>query len=390
MERSIAWLAAIGVVVAALAVPPDVPAGAAGADPVALATDVKERLDRAPAPPAAVIAWYVDESTGQVVVEADPAALPPAADFVKASGVAAAAVRVEASTERPVLQYNLRGGDGWGTGLSDGCSIGFSVSRITAPDVRGFVTAGHCGTAGRSTFANVDGARIPQGVIRGSTFPGRDHAWVEVNEDWTPLPLVNQYGSGNTIVTGWREAPVGGQVCRSGIATQLRCGTIQTKDVTVNFSAGPVTGLTRTNACAANGDSGGPYLTGQQAQGIHVASSGNCTSGGRAYFQPLVPILATYNLRVLTSGTGGTPPVIRNMNCEFIGNFLFLCLLSYYHPDGVQIRWKVDGVDRPAWNNLAHVTGGCGTGSTGISVTVTNSSGTATASRSVRCEGEPQ
>jgi streptogrisin C len=346
---------------------------------------VMERLDRATPPPNAVFAWYVDTAANVVVVQANPSALTTASAFVKANGANPELVRIVPSTDRPVPQYELRGGDGWGTGVSDTCSIGFSVSRIAAPTDVGYVTAGHCATAGQATFANIPGARIAQGVVRGRTFPGSDHAWVEVNEDWTPVALVNRYGSGNVVVTGWNEAPVGATVCRSGIATQWRCGTVTAKNITVNFDAGTVRGLTRTNACGASGDSGGSVLSGQQAQGTHVGASGTCSSGGTTYFQRLVPALAAYRLRLKTGGSGGTPPVILDMNCERASQGVFTCVMSYYHPDPVQIRWTVNGVARPAWDNRQSVTGLCGTDLVPVKATVSNASGSVSATRVFFC-----
>jgi streptogrisin C len=180
-------------------------------------------------------------------------------------------------------------------------------------------------------------------------------------------------------------------VCRSGIATGWRCGTIQAKNVTINVPGGRVFGLTRTSACAADGDSGGPFLAGQQAQGMLVASSGNCGSGGTSYFQRLVPVLSSYGLRLLTSGSGTTPPVVVSLNCDYLGNRQFQCLVGYYHPDGALTEWSVNGADRPGWDGKSTVLGTCGTGSRmTIEVTVSNSSGSDSLSDFVICEGESQ
>jgi len=350
-------------------------------------TAAKNLLDRAPAPPA-VSAWYVDVIANEVVVQADPAARAAAGAFIRGSGADPALVRIEGATGRPVPQFTVYGGLGWGTGLSATCSTGFSVSRIAAPSVAGYVTAGHCGDQGETTFATGGGAWIPQGVIRGSTFPGRDYAWVEVTDEWTAYPLVRRQPGISQLVQGWQEAGIGATVCRSGIVTGWRCGDITAKNVTVNFDEGTVTGLTRTSACAADGDSGGPYLTGWHGQGVHVGSSGSCSSGGTAYFQPLVPILDAYDLRLMTVGTGNTPPVIRNMNCQYMGRFTMGCLVSQYHPDPVTIRWTVNGTPRSAWNDDLSVTGPCGEGGNSVRVTISNGSGSATASRSVQCTGQ--
>jgi streptogrisin C len=72
-----------------------------------------------------------------------------------------------------------------------------------------------------------------------------------------------------------------------------------------------VTGLTRTNVCAEPGDSGGSWLSGNQAQGVTSGGSGNCSSGGTTYFQPVNEILSAYGLTLVTSGSPPpttTPP----------------------------------------------------------------------------------
>jgi streptogrisin C len=265
----------------------------------------KARLDLSKAP-AGVAGWYVDVPTNTVVVLAAASAMADAAGFVAGSGADPGAVRIQASTERPRLLYDLRGGDAYYPGNTR-CSIGFSVTG-------GFVTAGHCGGVGTTT-AGVNG--VAQGTVAGSTFPGVDYGWVAVNANWTPTPQVN--ASGGTPVEGSQEAAVGASVCRSGSTTGTRCGTIQAKNATVNYVEGTVRGLTRTNACAEGGDSGGSWLSGLQAQGVTSGGSGNCTNGGTTYFQPLLPILAAYGL-TLTVANAAPYTVIRSVTSHGQGN----------------------------------------------------------------------
>ncbi|MFT7835758.1 S1 family peptidase [Saccharothrix sp. BKS2] len=261
----------------------------------------KARLDLGKAP-AGVAGWYVDVTTNTVVVLAAASAVAAAAGFVAGSGADPGAVRIQVSTEQPRPLYDLRGGDAYYPGNTR-CSIGFSVTG-------GFVTAGHCGGVGTTT-AGVNG--VAQGTVAGSTFPGVDHGWVAVNADWTPTPQVN--ASGSTPVEGSQEAAVGASVCRSGSTTGTRCGTIQAKNATVNYVEGTVRGLTRTNACAEGGDSGGSWLSGLQAQGVTSGGSGNCTNGGTTYFQPLPPILAAYGL-TLTVANAAPHTVIRSVTSQ--------------------------------------------------------------------------
>jgi streptogrisin C len=275
---------------------------AAGATPKVVARSaaaldqIKATLDSnaAKAPAAAVPGWYVDVVTNTVVVLAkgDAAAAKAFAATAKSS-----AVRVVASTEAPKPLYDVVGGDAYYIG-GGRCSVGFSVTG-------GFVTAGHCGSTGNATSGY---NQVSQGTFRGSSFPGNDYAWVGVNSNWTPTPYVDNYSGGTVTVAGSTEAAVGASICRSGSTTGWHCGTVSAKNQTVNYSEGTVTGLTRTNVCAEPGDSGGSWLSGQQAQGVTSGGSGDCTSGGTTYFQPVNEILSAYGLTLTTNGGGTTPP----------------------------------------------------------------------------------
>ncbi|MEV7228620.1 S1 family peptidase [Polymorphospora sp. NPDC051019] len=270
---------------------------AAGATPRVVAaseaalTAVKDGLDaHGTGAPKSVTGWYVDVTTNTVVVEALPGAAAEAAGFVAASGVKADRVRVDATAQAPQPYYDVRGGDAYyiGTGR---CSVGFSV-------VGGFVTAGHCGRAGQAVSGY---NRVAMGTIAGSSFPGNDYGWVRTNSNWTPRGIVNRYNGTNVAVRGSTESAVGASICRSGSTTGWRCGTVQAKNQTVSYPQGTVGGLTRTNACAQGGDSGGSWLSGNQAQGVTSGGSGNCTTGGTTFFQPLREILSAYGLTLVTS-----------------------------------------------------------------------------------------
>ncbi len=68
-----------------------------------------------------------------------------------------------------------------------------------------------------------------------------------------------------------------------------------------------MSGLIRTNVCAEPGDSGGSLIAGSQAQGVTSGGSGNCSSGGTTYFQPVNEILGAYGLTLVTGGTQPPP-----------------------------------------------------------------------------------
>ncbi|MCP9206000.1 S1 family peptidase [Streptomyces cucumeris] len=260
---------------------------------LAAAKDALDRTaaSRAPAVDAAS-AWYVDVKSNSVVVQAANTA--GATDFVAASGADRDVVRVVQSPERPRPLYDLRGGEAYYINSSARCSIGFSVSQ---GDRNGFVTAGHCGDPGDSTAGY---NRVAQGSFQGSTFPGNDYAWVETNDNWTPQPWVVGADNANVVVSGSQQAPVGSSVCRSGSTTGWHCGTILQHNTSVQYAEGTVRGVSRTNVCAEPGDSGGPYISGNEGQGVLSGGSGNCTRGGTTYYQPLNPILSAYNLTLTT------------------------------------------------------------------------------------------
>ncbi|WNV82988.1 ricin-type beta-trefoil lectin domain protein [Umezawaea sp. Da 62-37] len=256
-------------------------------------TSQKALLDKMSAP-TDVHSWYVDPVSNSVVVEA--ASEAAGRSFGSKAGVA---VRTRVS-QAPRPLYDIRGGDQYVINRNVLCSVGFSVDG-------GFVTAGHCGSTGSPTlgYNNVD-----QGTFAGSSFPDNDYAWVRTNANWTPTPYVNDYAGGSVAVAGSQEAGIGASVCRSGRTTGWHCGTIQAKNVTVNYSNGPVYGLTSTNACAEGGDSGGAWLTGNQAQGVTSGGSGDCKTGGTTLFQPVNEILSTYGLRLSTTGSGSSTRII--------------------------------------------------------------------------------
>ncbi|WP_026425178.1 alpha-lytic protease prodomain-containing protein [Actinokineospora inagensis] len=255
--------------------------------------DAKAKLDRtAKQAPKSVPGWYVDTTTNTVVVLTKSGTQGTAAAWAKSAGLDTAAISYQETTEAPRTLIDVIGGNAYYFGGGSRCSIGFAVNG-------GFVTAGHCGTPGTQTTQ-------PSGSVVNSTFPGNDYGWVRVAAGNTPRPLVNHYDGTNVSVAGSTEAAVGASVCRSGSTTGWHCGTIQQKNATVNYQEGSVYGLTRTNACAEPGDSGGSWLAGTQAQGVTSGGSGNCTSGGTFYFQPINAALSALGIQLLTSGS--TPP----------------------------------------------------------------------------------
>lgn len=277
---------------------------AAGAKPRIVTRSLAElrqlttKLDRrATVAGSAVHAWHIALPSNTVSIEASNTAA--AITFARAAGLPDDALSVVASTEAYRPFYDIRGGDQYVINSRLICSIGFAVAG-------GFVTAGHCGNVGEPTT----GSGAAQGVMRGSSFPGDDLGWIETNANWIPRPWVSTYDGNVVTVTGSQEAAVGAAVCRSGRTTGWQCGTITAKNVTVNYSAGPVYEMVRSTACAQPGDSGGSFVAGSQAQGVTSGGSGNCTTGGSTVYQPVNEILSRYGLSLTTSGGGSTHQII--------------------------------------------------------------------------------
>ncbi|MDI3421146.1 S1 family peptidase [Streptomyces luteolus] len=254
----------------------------------------KARIDRLNAP-AGVASWHVALQENRLVVSVVEGQRDDndVRSFLKrARSTAAVPVRVETVAEAPAtFAAGTVGGDPYYTG-NVRCSIGFSVHG-------GFVTAGHCGPAGAGV-RGWDGSDI--GSFQGSSFPGDDYAYVSVGNGWWTVPVVLGWGTvPDQLVRGSAEAPVGASICRSGSTTHWHCGTLLAKNETVNYSQGAVHQMTKTSVCAEPGDSGGSFISGDQAQGVTSGGWGNCSGGGETWFQPVNEILGRYGLTLHTA-----------------------------------------------------------------------------------------
>ncbi|WP_143218926.1 S1 family peptidase [Actinokineospora bangkokensis] len=260
------------------------------------ATRSAAELDRAKAAvdglaaPAGVSGWRTDPRSGTVEVTVNTPGADVDAFLARAGAVAPVSVR---SGQKPTtFAAGTVGGDPYYINGNVRCSIGFSVHG-------GFVSAGHCGGAGASV-TGWDGSRI--GNFAASQFPGDDMAYVPVGGGWWTVPVVLGWGAvSDQLVRGSNEAPVGASICRSGSTTHWHCGTVLAKNETVNYSQGAVYQMTKTSVCAEPGDSGGSFISGDQAQGVTSGGWGNCSSGGETWYQPVNEILGRYGLTLQTA-----------------------------------------------------------------------------------------
>ncbi|MFI7447247.1 S1 family peptidase [Nonomuraea sp. NPDC049714] len=298
-------------------------------------TAAKESLDKA-APPATVHSWSVSVADNTVTVTASD--LDAARTWIADAGVDAGSVKLEQSAERPKLFYDIRGGDAYYIPAAGSrCSIGFAARRGSQV---GYTTAGHCGRNGQATEGY---NRVAQGTFEISSFPGNDYAWVATNSDWTAPGVVNGYSAGILPVRGATVTQPGGSVCRSGSTTQWHCGTVSALNTTVNYAEGTVSGLTRTNVCAEGGDSGGSFISGDQAQGMTSGGSGNCSIGGTTYFQPIGEIISAGGLTLVTSGGGDPDPPTGCAAYEDTRTGSLSSGQSTYQPDGSYYQSTTSG-----------------------------------------------
>jgi streptogrisin C len=294
---TVPWLAGAVLLAAGVTLSMAAPANAAPVTPAALSGAVTALNTAATSRPSTVTGWYVDTATKSVVVSVHGSD-QGVATWASVTGVGAVTIEHVAETPKPL--WNLIGGQAiYASGSR--CSLGFNA---TAGGNRYVITAGHCTAAG----ANWTGAG---GTIGGRTtwsFPTNDYGVIRVtSSSAVSTPLVDRYSSGKDVtVTGPATATAGMTVCRSGSTTGWRCGSVTGVNQTICYPQGCVFQLVRTNVCAEPGDSGGSLVTNPgagftvRAIGMTSGGSGNCTTGGTTYYQPVTEALSANGLRLVT------------------------------------------------------------------------------------------
>ncbi|MEU6824684.1 S1 family peptidase [Streptomyces atriruber] len=234
--------------------------------------------------------WAMDPTTNKVVVTADRTVKGAKLDKVD-SVVKSLGGKAELKHSKGEYKALIAGGDAiWGSGSR--CSLGFNVVKGGQPY---FLTAGHCGNAVKSWSDSQGGQEI--GATEESSFPGNDYAIVKYTAD-TPHPSeVNLYG-GTQAISKAGDATVGQKVQRSGSTTQVHDGDVTALDATVNYQEGQVDGLIQTTVCAEPGDSGGALFADDTALGLTSGGSGDCSSGGETFFQPVPEALSAYGAEI--------------------------------------------------------------------------------------------
>jgi streptogrisin D len=229
--------------------------------------------------------WVTDPTTNKVVVTADRTV--SAAEWAKLTKVVDELGPV-AELQRTKGEFKpfIAGGDAI-SGSGGRCSLGFNVVKGGEPY---FLTAGHC-TESISTWSDSSGKKI--GTNEVSSFPGNDYGLVKYTAEVDHPSEVDLYNGSAQAITGAASATVGQSVTRSGSTTQVHSGKVTGLDATVNYGNGDiVNGLIQTDVCAEPGDSGGSLFSGSNAIGLTSGGSGDCTSGGETFFQPVTEALS--------------------------------------------------------------------------------------------------
>ncbi|MFE2052159.1 S1 family peptidase [Streptomyces sp. NPDC059459] len=172
------------------------------------------------------------------------------------------------------------------------CSLGFNVRASNGTEY--FLTAGHC-TDGAGTWYSNSGRTSVIGSTAGSSFPGNDYGLVRYSGS------VSRPGTANGVdITRAATPSVGTTVIRDGSTTGTHSGRVTALNATVNYGGGDVVGgLIQTTVCAEPGDSGGAlYGSNGTAYGLTSGGSGNCSSGGTTFFQPVTEALSAYGVSV--------------------------------------------------------------------------------------------
>jgi streptogrisin D len=252
---------------------------------------VTSALDRAAKVPGS--AWFIDPASNQVVVSIDRTVTGARLGQIqRVVERFAGAVRMEKTAG--TLGVRINGGQAIYGGGSR-CSLGFNVRSGTTYYL---LTAGHCTNLAGSWYTNSSrttyiGPRV------GTSFPGNDYGIVRYDNTGLSHPgSVYLYNGTSRDITAAGNAYVGQSVRRSGSTTGVRGGSVTGLNATVNYAQGTVYGLIRTTVCAEPGDSGGSLFAGSTALGLTSGGSGNCSSGGTTYFQPVTEALSVYGVAV--------------------------------------------------------------------------------------------
>ncbi|AJE86519.1 MULTISPECIES: S1 family peptidase [Streptomyces] len=267
-----------------------VPAAHAGETTTYSATQLSQAADSVLKSDVAGTSWAVDAKTNKLVVTVDSTvSKAEIAQLKKDAGAKAGALEIKHTPG--TFNKLIAGGDAI-YASSWRCSLGFNVRDSSGASF--FVTAGHC-TDGAGTWWSNSGHSTVLGSTAGSSFPGNDYGLVR----YTNTSIAKPGTAGGVDITRAATPSVGTTVTRTGSTTGTHSGRVTALNATVNYGGGDVvSGLIQTTVCAEPGDSGGPLYGGSTAYGLTSGGSGNCSSGGTTFFQPVTEALSAYGVSV--------------------------------------------------------------------------------------------
>ncbi|MBK3591372.1 MULTISPECIES: S1 family peptidase [unclassified Streptomyces] len=238
-------------------------------------------------------AWYTDAKTGKVVVTVDSTVSATEVATIEKS-VTDTGAKIDIKHTPGTFNKLIAGGQAIYAG-GGRCSLGFNVRSGSTYYA---LTAGHCTEIGSTWYTNSAGT-ASLGSRAGSSFPGNDYGLIRHSNSANADGRVYLYNGSYQDITSAANPTVGQAVKRSGSTTGVHSGTVTGLNATVNYGGGDiVSGLIQTNVCAEPGDSGGSLFAGSTALGLTSGGSGNCSSGGTTFFQPVVEALNAYGVQV--------------------------------------------------------------------------------------------
>ncbi|WP_051771581.1 proprotein convertase P-domain-containing protein [Lentzea albidocapillata] len=265
-----------------------------------------------------VYSWGVDVRDNQVDVTVNTTRKTEATEqfLEKMRALGDGAHVSETRSQQRQQAGTVQAGSPWWPGSETYCSVGFAATDANGG--KHFLTAGHCtNDANQAAYGQISQQnRLGTSNVGGSRSVNAregDMGVVAVTEaGWNLSAAVNTWGQPAITVTGSAEAMVGDRVCHSGNTSKWQCGEVKYTNKAVDYGGGLVIeGLTWTTACSKGGDSGGAWLLGDKAVGLHDGGPSQCVQNPTndadlSIFQPVNEALRKWNLTLVTGGSSDT------------------------------------------------------------------------------------
>jgi hypothetical protein len=267
------------------------PSADADTTSAARALSAKQTLDASLRVPGT--AFAIDPASNKVVLSYDSTVTGAKLDQVKA---AASKLGSSVTLEKigGKLSTKYKGGDSI-YGGDFVCSLGFNVKK---GNNFYFLTAGHCGQVANAWYGDTNETKLIATNVN-YNFPKNDFALMRYRLGQSHPGEVHYGLTGSRDIKNAGNATVNQKVNAAGQTTGPHAGTVKALNQTVNYDDGTtVYGLIRTNICAEPGDSGGPLYAGNTALGLTSGGTGDCTTGGITFYQPVTEALRVYGASV--------------------------------------------------------------------------------------------